>query len=102
MHDYYLIVRKDAPGSDEKRQALLAAHLSFSEDYEDRFLIGGALRPGPDAPAEGSAMIIKASSLEDAQAFADLDPFSSAGVYAETKIQLFRAGIGEWIGGKVW
>ena len=102
MHDYYLIIRTDAPGSAEKRQAAMAAHLKYSEDHEDRFLIGGATRPGPDAPADGSTMIITASSLEDAQVFADLDPFSSAGVYADTQIKLFRAGIGKWIGGKVW
>lgn len=102
MADYFLIIRRDAPGSVECRKAAMAAHLKFSEDNAHRFLVGGALRTDPGGPAEGSAMIIKADNLEDARAFADQDPFESAGVYADTEIKVFRAGIGEWIGGKVW
>jgi uncharacterized protein YciI len=103
MADLYLVIRTDAPDSLDARKAAVAAHMTYSEDNEHRFMIGGGLRAGcATDPALGSAMIVKGDSVEEVRAFCDEDPFARAGVFARTDIYFFRPGIGEWIGGKIW
>ncbi|NNC38706.1 MAG: hypothetical protein HKO02_14705 [Hyphomonadaceae bacterium] len=93
----FLIVRTDAPNSAEKRLAAMEAHIEYTISNKDRFYVGGAIRHIPDAAALGSAMIVKADSLDEARAFAAMDPFDKIGIYARTDVWLFNVGVGEWL-----
>lgn len=93
----FLIVRTDSADSADSRLAAMDAHIQYTIANNHRFYVGGAIRHNPDDAALGSAMIIKAESLEDARAFAALDPFDQAGVYAETNVWLFNVGVGDWL-----
>ncbi|WP_416877502.1 YciI family protein [Litorimonas sp.] len=94
---YFLIVRTDADDSAEKRLAAMDAHIKYTVENKHRFCVGGAIRHDPNADALGSAMIIQANSLENARAFASLDPFDKTGVYARTDVWQFNVGVGEWL-----
>ena len=102
MTDLFVVIRKDNPDSAEARKEHLQAHMAYSENNLARFMIGGPMREATDEMPVGSVMIIKAESLDDARAFVNEDPFAKAGAFASTEVYYFKAGLGEWIGGKSW
>jgi uncharacterized protein YciI len=94
---YYAIISEDIENSLEKRLGARPAHLARLEQLRDegRLLIAG---PHPAIDSEdpgangfsGSLVVAEFSSLEDAQAWADADPYIEAGVYAEVKVKPFK------------
>jgi len=95
--NHFLIVRTDAENSAEKRLTAMDAHIKYTVENKSRFYIGGAIRHDPKADALGSAMIIHANDLAEARAFAEMDPFDKAGVYAQTDVWHLNVGVGEWL-----
>jgi len=97
---YYAIISEDVENSLEKRLGARPAHLARLEQLRDdgRLLIAG---PHPSIDSEdpgangfsGSLVVAEFASLEDAQAWADADPYIEAGVYAEVKVKPFKK---EW------
>ncbi|GLP94931.1 YciI family protein [Paraferrimonas sedimenticola] len=85
---WYMISATDVENSLEKRLAARPAHLERLKtlNNQGRLLIAG---PHPaidsEAPGEagfsGSLVVAEFESLEDAQAWADADPYIDAGVY---------------------
>lgn len=49
---------------------------------------------GPDNAMTGSLLIIEADSLEAAQAFHADDPYSKAGLYEHSSVDLWKGSIG--------
>ena len=94
---WYAILAKDAPGSLEKRLTNRPAHLARLQTLqnEGRLLLAGpfpaidSIDPGT-AGYSGSLIVAEFSSLVEAQAWAEADPFVSSGVYAEVSVQPFR------------
>ena len=86
-------------GSDvlASRLAARAEHLARLTTLRDegRLLLAGpcpaidAEDPGP-AGFSGSIVIAEFESLEDARAWADADPYVSAGVYAKVDVRPFK------------
>lgn len=94
---YYFIYGIDVPGSLDARRAARPAHLQRLHELCDqgRLLTAGPLPaidaedPGP-AGFSGSVIIAEFESLVAARAWADADPYLSAGVYHEVLVQPFR------------
>lgn len=94
---WYMIVGEDYPDSLEKRGAARAAHLArIGElDADGRVLTAGPLPavdaedPGP-AGFTGSLMVVEFSSLEDARAWAEKDPYVEGGVYQSVTVKPFK------------
>ena len=94
----YSIVCQDVEGSLEARMAARPPHLARLEALHaaGRLVIAG---PNPaidsEAPGEagfsGSVIIAEFDSLEDAQKWADADPFVIAGVYESAEVKPFKA-----------
>ena len=94
---YYAIISEDVENSLEKRLGARPAHLARLEQLRDdgRLLIAG---PHPAIDSEdpgtngfsGSLVVAEFASLEDAQSWADADPYIEAGVYAEVKVKPFK------------
>lgn len=94
---WYLIEGYD--GSDVLAQRLAArpAHLGRLTELRDagRLLLAGpcpaidAEDPGP-AGFSGSLIIAEFTSLEDARAWADADPYIDAGVYTRVEVRPFK------------
>ncbi len=93
----YVILAEDVPGSLEKRLANRPAHLERLKALQDagRMILAGPFPaidspdPGP-AGFTGSLIVAEFDSLEDAQTWADVDPFVAAGVYAAVTVKPFR------------
>lgn len=93
----YAIISEDVNDSLEKRMAARPDHLARLETLRDegRVVLAGphpaidAETPG-DAGFSGSLVVAEFDSLDDAQAWADADPYVIAGVYAQVVVKPFK------------
>lgn len=93
----YAIISEDHPGTLDKRLAARPDHLTRLEALRDngRLTLAG---PHPavdsDNPAgagfTGSLVVAEFNSLEEAQHWADTDPYLTAGVYARVTVKPFK------------
>lgn len=94
---WYVIYSHDHENSLEKRLGVRAAHLARVQELLDqgRLLLAGP-RPAIDSEDPGSAgfqgslVVARFDSLQDAQAWADADPYVAAGVYRSVEVSPFR------------
>jgi uncharacterized protein YciI len=94
---FYAIIASDAPGSLQARLAARPAHLERLQQLQGagRLLLAGP-HPAVDAndPGEagftGSLVVAEFASLEEARAWADADPYVSAGVYSQVVVKPFK------------
>ena len=93
----YAIISEDISNSLEKRKLARPAHLARLQQLNDegRLLVAG---PHPaidnndpgEAGFTGSLVIAEFISLEQAQLWADADPYIAAGVYAKVVVKPFK------------
>lgn len=94
---WYAIIATDSENSLQARLAARPDHLARLEVLRDagRLRLAGpfpaidAVDPGP-AGFTGSLIVAEFDSLQDAQAWANADPFLAAGVYASVLVRPFR------------
>ena len=94
---WYAIISEDVSDSLERRRGAREAHLARLTSLVDdgRVLLAGphpaidSEDPGP-AGFTGSLVVVDFESLEDAQAWADEDPYVAAGVYAKVTVKPFK------------
>jgi len=94
---WFAIVGTDVPDSLEKRKSARPEHLARLEKLQSdgRLLLAGPFPaiasedPGP-AGFTGSLIIAEFPTHDDAQRWADADPYMAAGVYARVEVKPFR------------
>ena len=94
---WYAIIAEDTPDSLEKRLQARPEHLARLQLLRDqgKLLLAGpfpaidSVDPGP-AGYSGSLIVAEFPSLEEAQTWAEADPFVTAGVYANVVVKPFR------------
>ncbi len=94
---WYAVISQDVENSLELRAKSREAHVARLKALVDegRLLIAG---PHPAIDAEdpgtagfsGSLVVVDFPSLEEAQAWADVDPYVEAGVYATVIVKPFK------------
>ncbi len=94
---FYAIISEDVANSLPLRKQARSAHIARLETLkaEGRLLIAG---PHPaidnEEPGEagftGSLVVAEFNSLEDAQSWADADPYIDAGVYAKVVVKPYK------------
>ncbi len=93
----YAIISRDVQNSLERRLAARPAHLARLDTLRDdgRLVLAGphpaidSSDPGP-AGFTGSLVVAEFASQAAAQAWADADPYVTAGVYAEVIVKPFK------------
>lgn len=93
----YSIVGQDVDNSLEGRKSARPAHLERLQTLRDqgRLVLAGP-NPAIDSndPGEagftGSVVVAEFASLEEAQAWADADPYVAAGVYDHVDVKPFK------------
>jgi uncharacterized protein len=93
----YMIYSEDVANSLAQRLATRPAHLARLEQLtaENKLLVAGPLPaidsndPG-QAGFTGSLVIAEFASLQEAQRWADADPYLVAGVYARSTVKPFK------------
>ncbi|MGB4497713.1 MAG: YciI family protein [Methylococcaceae bacterium] len=93
----YAIISDDVADSLPKRQSARPAHLARLQVLQDtgRLILAG---PNPAIDSEnpgeagftGSLVVAEFVSLEDAQQWANTDPYLDAGVYARVVVKPFK------------
>ncbi len=93
----YAIISEDISDSLEKRKLARPAHLARLQQLNDegRLFVAG---PHPaidnndpgEAGFTGSLVIAEFASLEQAQSWADTDPYVAAGIYATVVVKPFK------------
>ncbi|MEO7557621.1 MAG: YciI family protein [Gammaproteobacteria bacterium] len=94
---FYAIISEDVDNSLERRRAARPAHVQRLTQLRDegRLVLAGP-HPAIDsddpdtAGFTGSLVIAEFASLEQAQAWADADPYQAAGVYAKVTVKPFK------------
>ncbi len=94
---FYAVISQDVEDSLEKRMSVRADHIARLQALQDEgcMLIAGphpaidSEDPGP-AGFTGSWIVAEFDSLEDAQTWADADPYISAGVYEKVIVKPFK------------
>jgi len=94
---WYVITGHDTVNSLDKRLAARPAHLARLQALQDqgRLLLAGpfpavdAVDPGA-AGYTGSLIVAEFDSLQAAQAWADAEPYVSAGVFEQISVQPFK------------
>ena len=94
---WYAIISEDVDDSLPLRASARQAHLARLQDLvaQGRVLIAGphpaidAEEPG-EAGFSGSLVVVEFDSLDYAQAWADADPYVTAGVYAKVTVKPFK------------
>ena len=93
----YAIISQDVENSLEKRASARPAHIERLQNLkaEGRLILAGPHpaidnnEPGP-AGFTGSLVVAEFDSLENAQAWADADPYIKAGVYDAVTVKPFK------------
>ena len=93
----YAIIGQDVPGSLEQRMAARPAHVARLQALQEqgRLLLAGpfpavdAVDPGA-AGFSGSLIVAEFASLQEAEAWAQADPYVAGGVYAQVAVRPFR------------
>lgn len=93
----YAVIAEDALYSLETRIKTRSLHLARLEQLksEGRLILAGpfptidSLDPG-NAGFTGSLIVAEFASLEDAQTWANADPYKEAGVYAQLTVKPFK------------
>lgn len=93
----YAIISEDISNSLEKRKLARPAHLARLQQLNDegRLFVAG---PHPaidnndpgEAGFTGSLVVAEFASLEQAQSWADADPYVAAGIYAKVVVKPFK------------
>lgn len=97
---WYAVISEDHEGTLEKRLAARPDHVARLTALldEGRLLIAGP-HPAVDSPDPGPAgftgslVVVDFDSLESAQAWADQDPYISAGVYRKVTVKPFNLAL---------
>ena len=94
---FYMIYSEDVENSLDKRLAARPAHLARLEQLKNsgRLLLAGptpaidSIDPGP-AGFSGSLVVAEFDSLDQAQDWANADPYLAAGVYQRSVVKPFK------------
>ncbi|MCQ1060252.1 YciI family protein [Photobacterium sp. ZSDE20] len=94
---WYVIFSQDVENSLASRMSVREKHLARLKDLQEqgRLLVAGPMpaidseNPG-EAGFTGSTVIAEFNSLDDAQTWADADPYIEAGVYEKVIVKPFK------------
>jgi uncharacterized protein YciI len=86
----FAVICKDKADALPSRLANRPDHLAYLESLGDRLRCAGALLASEGGDPLGSLVIVEAETLAEAQAIADGDPFSKAGVFESVEVKPWR------------
>ena len=82
----FVIIGFDGPEGEARRKLYRPAHLANMEPLDQA---GRVVLAGPLTDKTGSLIVIEAESLEEAQKFAQEDPYTVQGVFERVEVHTF-------------
>ena len=89
---YFLLLCEDKPDSLDLRLETRASHLAYIAQHEEKVLLAGPML-GEDQKPVGSMLLIEVAGPEEAATFAQNDPYTQAGLFAQTRIQPYAISV---------
>jgi len=71
----WVVIFEDTPAMLAHRREFGQQHIAYLEANADRILVGGGLRPTPDAPFVGGLWIVEAETHDDVVSLVTADPY---------------------------
>lgn len=93
----YIIMAFDKENSLELRMSVRADHLAYAQAKGNVLLAGPLLTEGDDPKPRGSMLIVDVEKREDAEAFAENDPYNVAGLFDKVVIRRWMGALGPWL-----
>lgn len=90
----FCLIMTDKPEAGTIRAATRDAHLAYLRSFGERIRIAGPVLSEDAQSPVGSMIIFDAADLVEARRFADADPYTTAGLFAEVSIRPWRLVIG--------
>ncbi|NBD31263.1 MAG: YciI family protein [Alphaproteobacteria bacterium] len=88
----YTLICNDKPGQLEMRKANRGAHLAYVEETGVVEMAGPFLNDAGEMC--GSLLVLEVETMEQAQAWADDDPYAKAGLFETVSIRPWKKVIG--------
>ncbi|MEE8125394.1 MAG: YciI family protein [Nitrospirales bacterium] len=82
----FVILGKDGPEGTQKRSVYRPIHLRRLKEWAKQ---GKIILAGPLTDKTGSLIVVEAESLEEAQTFANEDPYTIHGIFQEVTVHPF-------------
>jgi uncharacterized protein YciI len=92
----------DGPDSQPKRRAAAQAHLHWVESMLAHIALAGPLYSDDGSRMTGSLYVFKTTSLKQARAWLESDPYFAAQFWATIEFRPFLPAAGELVGGTAW
>lgn len=83
----FVILGKDGPEGTQKRPLYRPDHLRRLNEWARQ---GKVILAGPLTDKTGSLIVVEAESLEEAQTFANEDPYTIHGIFQEVTVHPFK------------
>ena len=92
----FAILARDKPDHLDLRMATRESHLMHLRSLGDRLIAAGPTLDADGRP-NGSLVVIAADDRQAAEAFAEADPYSKAGLFAVADVRPWNALLGTWV-----
>lgn len=92
----------DGPGSGPPRKSAAQQHLRWIESMLAHIALAGPLYSEDGSRMVGSLYVFKTTSLEQARAWLESDPYFAAAFWATIEYRPFLPAAGELVGGTAW
>lgn len=86
----FLIVAHDRPGKESIRDQLRPVRLQWLRTNRHRLVAAGGMTDDENRHVHGGLMIVEAKDRAEAEAFAQEDPFTTAGLYESLEVVRWR------------
>lgn len=87
---YFLIIAKDRPGQEYKRDELRPSRVAWLKENKRILVAAGGMVDDRNAHVHGGLMIVDATNREEAERFANADPFVPADLYETLEVVRWR------------
>ena len=94
----FAITARDKPDHLDLRMSTRESHLMHLRGLGARLIAAGPTLDGDGQP-NGSLVVVEMANRDEAEAFAEDDPYSKAGLFAVTDVSPWNALLGAWVEG---
>lgn len=90
----FVVHRLDLPGTGSLREKWRGPHLEYLAGFQDSILAAGPYMDPETGEDRGSMFLTTFPDFEHARRFAEDDPFTIAGIFAETQVWPWTQRVG--------
>jgi uncharacterized protein YciI len=87
---YFLIIARDRPGQEYKRDELRPQRVAWLKQNKNLLLSAGGMVDDQNRHVQGGLMIVDAKNREEAERFAQTDPFVPTDLYESLEVIRWR------------